>query len=207
MTCQEFWSRLQESPAQLRATDGTPADGDLYEHLRGCRPCADLMSRQRALQAGLRRIATEQASLRAPARVEAVLLRQFRVQAGRAQMPARVSLAWLGTITGRSLAAATATAVLAAVLVAYRVPLSHVLLPPSPSEAEEASFLDSGFVPLPYAGGAAPNAEAAVVRVEVPSSTLVALGVPLADQATSGTVEAELLLGPGGMPQAVRIIE
>jgi hypothetical protein len=207
MTCQEFWSRLQESPALLREGDGTAADRVFFEHTRGCGSCAGLMARQRALQAGLRRIAAEQAGLGAPARVETALLRQFRVHAGRAHAPAWASLAWLGTLTGRTLAAATATAVLAAVLVSYRVPLSRVLLPPSPSEVEDAASVDSGFVPLPYAGGDAPNAEAAVVRVEMPRSTLVALGVPLADQATSGTVEAELLLGPGGMPQAVRVIE
>jgi hypothetical protein len=91
-------------------------------------------------------------------------------------------------------------------LVFFSAPLSRIL-PASPSEVEDAAYLDSGFVPLPYSGGAAPNADGAVVRVEVPSSTLVALGVPLGDQATGGTVEAELLLGPGGMPQAVRVIE
>lgn len=207
MTCQEFWSRMQESPALLREVDDTPADRELYEHTRGCGQCADLMARQRALQAGLRRIAAEQVGLRTPARVEAALLRQLRAQAGRDHTPARVGPTWLGTLTGRTLAAAAAMAVLAAVLITYRVAPSRVLLPASPSEVEETASVDSGFVPLPYAGGAAPNVEAAVVRVEVPRSTLVALGVPLADQATSGTVEAELLLGPGGLPQAIRVIE
>jgi hypothetical protein len=138
--------------------------------------------------------------------MEAAVLRQFRAHAGRVQAPARVGFAWWGTLRGRTVAAALATAALAAFLVFYRAPLSGVL-PPSPSEVEDAAYLDSGFVALPYAGGAAPNAEGAVVRVEVPSSTLVTLGVPLGDQVTGGTVQAELLLGPGGMPQAVRVIE
>jgi hypothetical protein len=161
------------------------------------------MEAQRALQAGLRRMAAEQADLKAPGRVEAALLRRFRAHA---PTPARAVLPWLGPLAGRTLAAVLATAALAAVLVSYRAPLSR-LLRPSPSEVEDAAYPDSGFVPLPYAGGAAPNAEAAVVRVEMPRSTLVALGAPLADQTTAGTVEAELLLGPGGMPQAVRVIE
>jgi len=212
MTCQEFWSQLQESPALLREADGTSADRVLFEHMRGCGPCADLVKRQRALQAGLQRIAAEQACLKTPATVEAALLREFRAHAGHAHTPGRTGLLWLGrltpgTLTGRALAAAMVTAALAVVVMSYRAPLSRVLLPPSPAEVEEAAYVDSGFVPLPYAGGAVPNAEAAVVRVEVPSSTLVTLGVPLGDQVTGGTVEAELLLGPGGMPQAVRVIE
>ena len=150
--------------------------------------------------------ARAKAALRAPARVEAALLRHFRARAGRAQHPGRAVLAWLVALRSRTLAAVLATALLAALLISYRGPLLR-LLPPSATEAEDAGYLDSGFVPLPYAGGAVPNAEAAVVRVEMPSSTLVALGVPVADQATGGTVEAELLLGPGGMPQAVRVIE
>lgn len=203
MTCQEFWSRMPELTALDPQADGSPADRLLVQHMRGCASCAALIDRQDALRAGLRRMALEQAGLGAPARLEAALLRQFRAHAGRTQTPA--GMAWLGTLTGKTLAAALATAALAAVLIWYRAPFSRVL-PPSPPEIEEAADLDSGFVPLPYAGGA-PNAEAAVVRVEVPRSTLVALGVPMADQATGGTVEAELVLGLGGRPQAVRVIE
>jgi hypothetical protein len=205
MTCQEFWSRMPELTALDPQADGSPADRSLDQHMRGCTSCAALVDRQDPLRAVLRRMALEQAGLRAPARLEAALLAQFRAHAGRSQTPARARLAWLGTLTGKTLAAALATAALAAVLVWYRAPSSRILQP-SPSEVEDAAYLESGFVPLPYAGGA-PNAEAAVVRVEVPRSTLVALGVPLADQAAGGTVEAELLLGLGGMPQAVRVVE
>jgi hypothetical protein len=206
MTCQEFWSLMQASPAPGPQADGTPADRLLLDHISGCVSCADLMERQRALRAGLRRMAAEQAGLKAPASVEAALLRQFRAHAGSADTPARAGLGWLGMLTGKTLAAALATAALAAILVSYRAPLSRVLAP-SPSEVEDAAYLDSGFVPLPFAGEAPPNGEADVVRVEVSRATLVALGVPMADQATGGTVEAELVLGLGGMPQAVRVIE
>jgi hypothetical protein len=206
MTCQEFWSRIQESRALLPQADGTPADRLLLEHVHDCPCCGDLMKRHRALQAGLRHIAAEQAGLRAPGRVEAALLRDFRAHADHPHAPARAGSVWWATLRGRTVAAALATAGLAAVLAFYSAPLSRVW-PASPSEAEDAAYLDSGFVPLPYAGGAAPNADGAVVRVEVPGSTLVALGVALGDQITGGTVEAELLLGPGGMPQAVRVIE
>ena len=201
MTCQEFWSRMRELPGLLPPAEDTPADSLLVEHIATCLSCAGLMERQRALHAGLKRMAAEQAELTAPAHVEAALLRQFRAHAGRAQYPGRALLGWLVAFRGRTLAA-----VLAAALISYRGHLFR-LLPPSATEVEDAGYLDSGFVPLPYAGGATPNTEAAVVRVEMPRSTLVALGVPLADQATGGTVEADLLLGPGGMPQAVRVIE
>lgn len=206
MTCQEFWSRMRELPGLLPPTEDTPADSLLVEHLEACLSCAGLIERQRALHAGLKRMAAEQAERRAPAHAEAALLRHFRAHAGRAQYPGRAALAWLVAFRGRTLAAVLASAVLAAVLISYRGHLFR-LLPPSATEVEDAGYLDSGFVPLPYAGGATPNTEAAVVRVEMPRSALVALGVPLADPVTGGTVEADLLLGPGGMPQAVRVIE
>ncbi len=202
MTCQEFWNRTRELPGLLPPA-GTAADTLLVEHMQGCLPCAGLIERQRALQAGLKRMAAEQVELRAPTRVEAALLRQFRAHSGRTHEPA--GAAWLGILRRRALAVALAAAALAAVLISYRGPLLR-LLPPSATEVEDTGYLDSGFVPLPYAGETAPNNEAAVVRVEMPTSTLVALGVPLGDQ-VSGTVEADLVLGPGGMPQAVRVIE
>lgn len=205
MTCQEFWSRMRELPGLFPPAECTSADSLLAEHMQACVSCAGLMERQRVLHAGLKCMAAEQTDLRAPAHLEAALLRQFRAHSGRGQQGFRAALAWLAAFRGRTLAAVLATAVLAALLISYRGPLLR-LLPTSATEVEDAGYLDSGFVPLPYAGGAAPNTEAAVVRVEMPSSTLVALGVPLADQ-TGGTVEAELLLGPGGMPQAVRVIE
>jgi hypothetical protein len=197
---------MRELPGLLPPAAGTPVDSSLVEHMEACLSCTGLVERERALHAGLKRMAAEQATLRAPAHLEAALLRHFRAHAGRAQHPGRAALAWLGAFRGRTLAAVVATALLAAVVISYRGPLLS-LLPPSATEVEDAGYVDSGFVPLPYAGGAAPNTEAAVVRVEMPSSTLVALGVPLADQASGGTVEAEVLLGPGGMPQAVRVIE
>lgn len=203
MTCQEFWSRIVELPPDFEASH---SDRLLVQHARGCARCGALLERQRALQAGLRRMAIEQAGLGAPARVEAALLREFRAHALGAQTPSRGGLAWFGTLPGRTVAGALATAALAAVLIWYRAP-SLGILTPSGSEIEDAADLDSGFVPLPYSGGAAPDAESAVVRVEVPRSTLVALGVPMADQTIGGTVEAELLLGLGGMPQAVRVVE
>src|SRR5262249_15114248 len=100
MTCQEFWSLMQESPAPGPRRDATPADL-LLDHMRGCISCADLMQRQRALRAGLRRMATEQAGLKAPASVETTLLRQFRAHAGSAHTPVRAGLGWQGMLTGR----------------------------------------------------------------------------------------------------------
>jgi len=206
MTCQEFWSQVPELSALDPQVDGSPAGRLLLQHMRGCPTCAALMDRQGALRAGLRRMAQEQAGLRAPAPLEAALLRQFHAHAGRSQTSAPTGFAWLGTPTGKTLTAALVSAALAAVLVWYRAPSSRIL-PLSMPEIEDAADLDSGFVPLPYAGTLAPNPEAAVVRVEVPRSTLVALGVPMSDQATGGTVEAEFVLGLGGLPQAVRIVE
>jgi hypothetical protein len=73
-------------------------------------------------------------------------------------------------------------------------------------DSYDSSDLD-GFVPLPYAASASTTAEPDLVRVEMPRSTLVMLGVPGAAEETTDSVQAEVLLGEGGVPEAVRLVE
>jgi hypothetical protein len=46
-----------------------------------------------------------------------------------------------------------------------------------------------------------------LIRVEMPRSALIAMGVPLTDGDAAEPVEAELMLGAGGAPEAVRILQ
>jgi hypothetical protein len=207
MNCDQFRKRLRESGA-LEAAAAAPA------HVEGCAGCAALFHEQRRLEAGLKQMAAGQAGWAAPSRVEAALVEEFRSQVRRepaAPAPAGMPF-WMRFRLPR-LAVAGAMATVLTVLLISRVPhTSPKFAGTAASEALEVdddSALDNGFVLLPYAnsGEIANAAEADVVRVEMPRSALVTLGVPVSDDGNSATVEAELLLGEGGVPQAVRVLE
>jgi hypothetical protein len=46
-----------------------------------------------------------------------------------------------------------------------------------------------------------------VIRVDVPRSTLFAMGFPVSLENESPTVKADLLIGPDGATRAVRLVE
>jgi hypothetical protein len=208
MNCNQIRKQLRDSGAQEM-----PAEALM--HMDGCAGCAALFQRQRRLEADLEQMAAAQAGWSAPPRVEAALLEQFRSQIEQPGSTARVPrIPLLVRFRVPALAAAGALAAALALILISRTPHPSHMVATSISQASEIddeSALDSGFVPLPYFGNSgdllANAAEADVVRVEMPRSTLVTLGVPVNDDGNSGTVQAELLLGEGGVPQAVRVLE
>lgn len=207
MNCNQFRKRLRESGA----LEGAAA---VLAHVHSCAGCAAIFQQQRGLEAGLKQMAIGQAGWSAPPRVEATLVEQFRSQTRlqpAAAAPAKIPFWMRFRLPGLAVAGGLA-AVLAVVLISRAPHSSHMVgrtAASQISEVDDDSALDNGFVLLPYAnsGEIANAAEADVVRVEMPRSALVTLGVPVSDDGNSATVEAELLLGEGGVPQAVRVLE
>jgi hypothetical protein len=169
---------------------------------------------QRRLEACLKEMAAAQSGWSAPPRVEAALVERFRSQTrlqAAAAVPARLPFWMRFRLPGLAVAGGLA-AVLALLLISHAPHSWHWVAgtaAPQISEVDDDSALDNGFVLLPYAnsGEIANTAEADVVRVEMPRAALVTLGVPVGDDGNSATVEADLLLGEGGVPQAVRVLE
>jgi len=190
MTCREFWSRMPELESASEPLD----------HERQCASCAALLERQRALAAGLRRMAASGRAVEAPAHLETALKAAFRESKGRRGTFAHTTRAWAWVPVAAVLMA------MAFSLVWERRPRPLAAPPTVSLEAEDALPADSGFITLPYAeaGGAADDAD--LVRVQVPRSALIALGVPVADGEAGEAIEADVLLGAGGAPQAVRLL-
>ena len=65
---------------------------------------------------------------------------------------------------------------------------------------------DAPFLPVNYADGLPPRM-GSIVRVELPRSALVALGLTVPLENSSPTVKAELLLGSDGVTRGIRIVE
>jgi hypothetical protein len=62
------------------------------------------------------------------------------------------------------------------------------------------------YVPLPYSDPSIANGTEATVRVSIPSSELIAWGVPSVEKGQDEEVPAELVLGDDGLPRAVRVL-
>jgi hypothetical protein len=66
---------------------------------------------------------------------------------------------------------------------------------------------DDGFIPLPNAPQIDPNDDVNVVRMELPRSAMLAVGLDVNPEQVSETVEAEVMLGSDGLARAVRFME
>ena len=200
MTCHEFWDRMPElerDPVRL-------------EHEHQCSSCAALLADQRALAAGLRRLAREGQCQSPPVAIEAKLLEAFRRQtAARSGSWARPwATLW------RVWAPATALAIALAVYLVggYRPNATGTRdLTTASARSESANndllALDSDFIAAPYASGAVPAEDTDWVRLEVPGSALIALGLLVAVDSGSGRVEAEIALSANGVVEGVRLLQ
>jgi hypothetical protein len=71
---------------------------------------------------------------------------------------------------------------------------------------EDSADLGDGFIRLPNAARIEPNEDVNVVRVEVPGSAMIAMGLPVSEDRASETLLADVALGPDGMARAVRLV-
>ena len=193
MTCREFWSRAPE----------LESDRELENHAMECPSCAALLARHQALGSSLQRAAAGKQHWMTPPRVEAKLVTAFREQAAQRDVPAngRRFQMW-----------AAATAVAATLVLAFVVMhwYPKATYEATAVEAEDSAENQSEFILLPAAEGTSESGD--VVDVLLPRSALVALGVPsdagvLENIEDDEAVEAEVLLGQGGVPEAVRVLQ
>lgn len=73
----------------------------------------------------------------------------------------------------------------------------------SQTEAENVT----AFVDLPFADPWTSDDDEAVLRVDVPQSTLAAYGLPVSEPNRDDQVTAEFIVGEDGVPRAVRLVQ
>lgn len=73
-----------------------------------------------------------------------------------------------------------------------------------PSQAESEIVTD--FMPLTYGAAMGTNEDAQLVRVELPRSALVSMGLPVDVEKTGERVKADVLLGHDGLARAIRFV-
>src|SRR5260370_42713042 len=65
----------------------------------------------------------------------------------------------------------------------------------------------TGFMDLPNAAEIGPNEDLNMVRVEVPRSAMIALGLEVGPEQAWQPVQADVMLGADGLARAVRFLE
>ncbi len=75
-----------------------------------------------------------------------------------------------------------------------------------PQPTIQENQLVASYIPLSYAAGSATPEESLVVRVEVPRTTLIAMGLPLNAERGNEMVKADLRVGLDGVPLAIRLV-
>lgn len=201
MNCAEFWDQMPEL---------TYGDNSEHGHVKECARCAGLIERQRLLASGLRTMADDMRAVAAPPRLEANLIETFR----REMAPAGARGFRIRWIPLFSWAAAAAAVVAMGVWVS--APRPHPAVPAahhSPATAVElAAFTDDGadddgFIPLPNAERVGPNDDVNVVRMELPRSAMLVVGLDVSPERVSEPVQAEVMLGADGLARAVRFMD
>ncbi len=205
MNCQDFWDSRTE------------ADGgsELAKHAAGCESCAAQLRRHRMLAAGLNALSAEMRHVEAPARVEAGLLAAYRTQ--KRILTRKSPLQWWLPAISWAATAAALIAVAVLLMNPSRPPMPAHRAAPGTVETASAETTDAdgngqadnedGFIPLPNAEKLDPDEEVNVVRMEVPRSTMMAVGLPVNVDRVSELVEADVMLGADGMARAIRFVD
>jgi hypothetical protein len=207
MNCKEFREGITESGV----------NADLLRHSSECAECAALLGRYRNLEAGLGALAAELRHTEAPEHVELGLVAAFRSQNRQARGADRHKWDrhkwWIPAL---SWATAAGVLIVAAMFLMH----PHQPLPAhrsAPGTVEMASVTDStdayaadeddGFIPLPNARRLDPNEDVNVVRVEVPRSAMLSVGLAVSADRVSELVEADVVLGADGLARAIRFVD
>jgi len=225
MDCMQFREVLHE-------LDRPGAEGDALceralAHAESCSDCAAQLTEMESLSFSLRQLAEESAEAQAPARLETLLLQEFRREkSATASRGVRWQLAAFG--------------IAAAVLLALGLSLhrQHLVTPanvnsgqssvqtvttaPANSAATKtsATAVDgsthaavaddaeyaTAYMPLPYTYDPSELEGGAVVRVVLPRAALVSYGLPVEGMGVRDQVTADMVISQDGTPQAIRLV-
>jgi len=213
MSCEDF----EDDVVDLARDEelGNTERAEALAHVEACLRCAARLDDERAVTSGLRAFAARTAGAEAPPRVEAALLRALRDPesadegggAKRTTSPSRaVELLLL----------AAAAAILAAIMVipprdgSFPEPAAPTAVSPTTNAGGDAAAgagENSDFVSLSYGEDLRELDSMQVVSVELPRTALAALGWPAADNAQTGPVQAEVIVGHDGVARAIRFVD
>ncbi|HKV46598.1 MAG TPA: hypothetical protein VJN69_00805 [Candidatus Acidoferrales bacterium] len=215
--CAQFEEIVHE--LERAGTPGFDFREDAFAHAESCRRCACLLEKVMALEFALDSLAVQDRSDRAPARVEAALLAEFRRQHAEAAHSPRTFR--LSTAVAMAAALLLAIGIMVPFWMSHRSPATGrpvAIVAPNasiPANANEAvgdnsmssdSEYTTDFVSLPYADDPGTLEGGTVVRVTLSRSALASFGLPVTGLGYSDRIPADIALSEDGVPQAIRLV-
>ncbi len=202
MNCPDFEQIVTEL---ARGSNEQSSGRDALVHARECNRCGRRLAEEQTLARAFTEVAASFGAEKAPPRVEKTLLAAFRQT-----RPAAISRS-RGTASGWNRwavsAAAASVLIATAAAVLWMAPEPQSNVPAAGiAEAAPAAATVADFLPLLYAEPINPWEHGRVVRVRLPGSALVHLGLPMNMAAASQLVDANILLGEDGMARGVRLV-
>jgi len=226
MTCQEFGliARDYARSEWLSAAEHERAS----THVSECPTCRGHVANEIALTAALGRVRQRQETVGAPPAVEAAVLAAFKARHAKPRplwrhlywaIPAAAALL-AGIILSRPVrvergpVASLPPQVEPArrSLVADQSVPEPVVMPPAPSRprpmrvASAPTNRVTEFIPLRFGKPVEAGEQIQVVRLQIRRSELMRLGLPVAPDAASAFVQADVLLGEDGLAKAIRFV-
>lgn len=212
MDCAEFEEVLHDMDRP--GTAGLAMRERALAHAEGCGRCGLRMIESEALDFALHTMSVRDEAREASPHVETELLREFRRQRATPRMRmARWQVALAGVAAIALLALGLTRARFA---LGPRQPVTNIGSPSTTNEPysvvndpQLAELTDAeegtAFVRLPYADDSASLEGGAVLRVTMPRSALISMGLPISG-AAGEQIPAELVVSEDGTPQAIRLI-
>ena len=220
MTCAQFEEIVHE--IERPGTQGFELRGEALAHAESCRRCGLLFDKIMSLDFALDSLAVHESDERAPARVEAALLAEFRRQHAAELRPQRNYRLASALAMAAAILLAVAlvapnwnsrTKEVASSVPAATAPRTNAALVEAPTEtaaaqestAGEDSSYATNFISLPYADDPGTLDGGTVVRVTLSRAALASFGVPVAELSTD-RIPADIALSEDGVPQAIRLV-
>lgn len=232
MDCNHFDRTIEQLERDAAMPAGARAEA--LRHAETCPGCRVRLAAARVLSLELRALAADDQSMQAPAQMEAMLLAAFR-EHNRRRSAAWTWLRWAGAVAALVAVAfwlaaerpwENAVSAPAARIQAAGPPIAAQPVPrnagakrnnevaikgtprtrsrPIPSQA--AADASNEFIALTYGGSSYPVGDSMVVRVELPRSAPMLVGLPVGGGDISGTVTADVVLGQDGVARAIRFV-
>jgi hypothetical protein len=212
MNCAEFEEVLHD--LDRPGTAGLSMRERALVHAESCGRCGLRLIESEALDFALHTISLRDEASKGSAHVEAALLQEFRKKH---EAPKIRKVRWQLALVG-----VAAMALLALGLMRARIALTPqqpvAINNPSATANEPYAVVNdpqlaeltdaeegTAFVSLPYADDSASLEGGAVVRVTMPRSALISMGLPISG-AAGDQIPAEVVVSEDGTPQAIRLI-
>lgn len=219
MTCQEFLAIRRDYTRRQWLSDTALREAKL--HLAECPACREWAASESVLTAALAELSHQRNTTSAPPQIESAVMAAFAQRKQSRRHAIWRKAAWAVPI---------AAALLLFALLRPKEPAPHMareitpapaptMTPENPAPVTAAAQprrstppvvrnteYVTDFVPLRFGKPLESGEPVMVVRMELQGSQLRKLGLPVAPDASSGTVKADVLLGGDGLAKAIRFV-